>query len=171
MPTNSEIKSRALNFLAEYFERYGGRKHASQKEFAEGLNIPIIDAIDTINALHTMGAVNTNIGNQYVELTPHGFALARQEDPSVMKSGTKNQTINFHGSVNQSALAFDSSNANVNLNQYNFLQMLAQEIEKNPDIPEEEKKTLLQNVQNLVRHPVVAGLAASLAGVLVGKAF
>lgn len=163
---HQEIKKKILSLLADRFEEFGPHDGIDSKEIAQIINVDSEKTMTVIEAMLALDTVDMNMGFGNVHLTPAGYSQARQNDQTIPRSGVTNVTF---GHVSQSAVAFQNSSANVTVNATNFLQSLSTEIQNHPAIPPDEKHGLLQGIQDLIQHPVVAGIISTLlAGSILG---
>jgi len=151
----SPIEKDILKFMADTHEKEG------IKPIPKTLIFKAVNTSDpnyVLSPLFERDLIKQEYG-QSIKLTEKGYNIVR----GVVEGG--NTSINFNGSIHGAGIAFDNSTATVNNSSgLDLLLKLSDRIENHPELSPDQKSDLLGTIQDLAKHPLVAGILSSLLG-------
>jgi hypothetical protein len=167
MPTNEKTQQKVFEHLKTKAEQGIKNGYTETNVIANELGLSKEDAEHTVEILESKGLVGSDLRKTVAFLKPQGFkqeSISISADQNIIQ---KQYNVNVNEPSGNTNIAVDHSNINITVNR--FFDTLCEEIENNPDVPEEEKKNLIAKVKSIAQHPVVSGLATNLLTTLATK--
>lgn len=164
MDQTTFISFKILDVLNRARKDKGEFARVNLKEIADDLSIDFHSfRLRYENELHNLGYIEPDVaGNAYI--TKQGVAMIEKNNPLYQNfKAAENKNITINGPVTSSSIVQgDNNNLNITLN---FLTKLEKEIE-NSSLPQEEKKSCLNRIKRISKHPIIVSLITKVLGTL-----